>query len=773
MGLARTLLHIAVLTSEARLPGPPVASNNFINEIVREIPNIETDYRVLASLKDEFSVLMEAAPSPLLNALKHMLEGDGSRLAPIFVERGTWSPRAYHTGLLWGLETLAWDPMKLLSASRVLAKLAVIDPDGKLSNRPINSLREIFLPWLPHTNATSMQRLAVIDRLIAEQPDVAWQLLTKLLDTRRGVSFPTSKPFFRESGASEREIVTHQSLAVEQRELATRALGLVGTNADRWKTIFEELPTLHPDAQERAVELFTLVLGGFSPQDRHQLWIALRSLVARHKRYENADWALPSDKLSKLAKLVTDLEPPDLMDRAKILFDGHFPEVFETEDGDFGLRAVEKARRKAVEDLMTSRGFDGVQKLAATVKMPHAVAIAFVDTSKGVEEVSALLSASLKNETLPQEFLVALSSRAQARFGEPWEHLIIDQAHSEALTAEETAKLVAAWPDIPQTWDLVERLGPEVDQAYWKRKGAWLLEDVPAVAERATRKFMSVGRSTAALGAISKCIESLPSPLLFELLDRAIPEINAFADGPNALLVHDIEGIFKQLKSRSDIDVIELARREYAYLPMWRHREGNLAIHLLMAREPAFYVSVLSDVFSGSGQDEKDVSEQERKRAELGYQLLSSFKTVPGSTNDQVDERYLTQWIDEVRRLAAEAGRSQIADIYVGHLLAHAPHDPQDGAWPHAAIRAQIERIASDDVEGGIFTERYNMRGVHQKAMFEGGAQERDLAEKYKRWARASSLFPRTSSLLTRIAEGYEHDAEREDISAEQRRSQY
>jgi hypothetical protein len=48
-----------------------------------------------------------------------------------------------HSGLLWVLEVLAWDSMHLPRVAHILARLAVIDPGGRLANRPTKSLLSI------------------------------------------------------------------------------------------------------------------------------------------------------------------------------------------------------------------------------------------------------------------------------------------------------------------------------------------------------------------------------------------------------------------------------------------------------------------------------------------------------------------------------------------------------------------------------------------------------------------------------------------------------
>jgi hypothetical protein len=65
--------------------------------------------------------------------------------------------------------------------------------------------------------------------------------------------------------------------------------------------------------------------------------------------------------------------------------------------------------------------------------------------------------------------------------------------------------------------------------------------------------------------------------------------------------------------------------------------------------------------------------------------------------------------------------------------------------------------------------ERYNMRGVFNKAVYEGGEQERALASQYRGWADISRVhWPGMARVLDEIAEGWEADARREDARAEQ-----
>ena len=69
--------------------------------------------------------------------------------------------------------------------------------------------------------------------------------------------------------------------------------------------------------------------------------------------------------------------------------------------------------------------------------------------------------------------------------------------------------------------------------------------------------------------------------------------------------------------------------------------------------------------------------------------------------------------------------------------------------------------------------ERFNMRGVYTKAMFEGGVQERALADQNRAWAKAHGASPRTRAMLAAIASRWDEDARRADTEAEQDRLRF
>lgn len=105
--------------------------------------------------------------------------------------------------------------------------------------------------------------------------------------------------------------------------------------------------------------------------------------------------------------------------------------------------------------------------------------------------------------------------------------------------------------------------------------------------------------------------------------------------------------------------------------------------------------------------------------------------------------------------------------------MAHA-NSSKDGSWPPESVCKIIDEIQSEPLENGFAVELYNKRGVVTKSPFEGGQQERLLAEQFRRFAEKWDIrYPRTSSILRRVAQNYKDEAKREDNDAEKRDLEY
>jgi hypothetical protein len=248
-----------------------------------------------------------------------------------------------------------------------------------------------------------------------------------------------------------------------------------------------------------------------------------------------------------------------------------------------------------------------------------------------------------------------------------------------------------------------------------------------------------------------------------------IIEINENKVAPDNMLQYYVENALALLDRRPDCTAGEIAQREYAYFQLLEYSRRNLRIYDLMASNPEFYHRVLTDVFPGKDKTNTEIDDRTRSRARISYSLLSKFGGIPGLSSAGLDRGFLTTWIDKLKALGEESGIQMVTENSIGRVLAHAPSD-SDGGWPDRAVRVQIERLTSSELEKGIRTERFNMRGVHGRQLYEGGDQERELAKFYSNSAARAVTYPRTYALLEAIAKDWLEYAKQADLEAAQRK---
>ena len=105
-------------------------------------------------------------------------------------------------------------------------------------------------------------------------------------------------------------------------------------------------------------------------------------------------------------------------------------------------------------------------------------------------------------------------------------------------------------------------------------------------------------------------------------------------------------------------------------------------------------------------------------------------------------------------------------------MLARYPKD-SDGTWPHPAVCEAIEKYHCRELAAAFLVGVQNKRGMTTRGVFEGGGQERTLADRYLNWSQIHlTRWPRTAAILRKLASEYHHDAQSEDERAERRKLQ-
>lgn len=747
--------------------------DGIIKELLYEAPG-----DLWASRNHEMPLIAEASPKSFFESAYHSLSLDDKPIMDMFIEEdGFISPSSHHTGLLWALEGLAWTEEYAYDASMLLAKLATLDPGGNLSNRPLNSLREIYKPWHYQTLASFEDRMQIVEQIIKKEYKTGWELLGSMIpDGVGGTAFPTHKLRWR---LFERSF-NNQYLWSEIFATHSRVLELMITDFDfSEKELIDlldksESKQIQPYDREKVLSFIEGNLNKIKITD-NSAWHKLRGTLSHHRSYPDAQWALPEEQLKRYDVIYKKLEPSDPVERLIWMFNDHWPGFPEGLDRkELSHRDQEKLmlerRVEGLKSIYQEFGFEKVKELVKIVKETwiYGDVLAYVVDKEN--EVLSLCEYLKEDEAPVQNFIQRFIFRKSIINNNDWVFDLYGKLKSVGYLDDQLSRMFFQMNQSKELWNFIASLSDKVNNAYWKGvyPHFWGLSDDGFIF--GIEKLMRVNRFLSALDMAYHEPKKLPSEKLVEILEKAGTEKS---EENTRFDSYHVTRIIEELETRQDIDKPTLLRLEWLYLPfLASYGSGHKpkVLHEELANSPEFFMEVIKWVYKSDkeGEETEDITDEaKRNRGQNAYQLLNSWKRIPGvSEEGTIDDGFLWDWIDKVRTYAEESGRLTVADLQIGKILAEYPE--KEEPWPPKEICKVIETINTDSIKSGFSSATFNKRGSSSRGAFDGGDIERGHAGYFHRQAAAIKYeFPETAKILTDLAKGYEADAKRMDESAE------
>jgi hypothetical protein len=738
-------------------------AESIANIVVRELLR-GADWITWASLNSYLPLFAEAAPDEFLNAVETaLLKPSESPFLGVFAQEssgfGGWN---YTSGLLWALETLAWHPDYLVRVTTLLGELAAIDPGGNWANRPQNSLVDIYLPWHVQTTATILQRKAAVEALLHDQPEVGWKLLMRLLPSGHGVTSGTHKPAWRDLIPNGwKENVTHGEYWDQVAGYAELTTEIAATDFLKLTELVDHLPDLPDPAYSRILDHLGSDAVTSLPEDvRLPLWEELVDLAAKHRKFADAQWAMPAEVVAKIEEAATKLAPTSTSLLQRRLFSERDFELYE-EKGDFEeqRQKLEQKRQDAIREILATGNIEDVLNFARQVDSPRKVGLALGHLAS--PEIDAYLLPVYLEQT-DKAISNFVGSFVWGRYWEQ-EWAWVDTQLGKGWNTKQMLAFLVLLPFDPEGWRRAEQyLGRDV-ASYWKEVNAnpWGLEQQHLF--EAAEKLISNERPRAAIN----CLAVLAHKKVVFPAKFALPALMGGLKSSNEevgqLDQHHILEVIKWLQENEPEDSDDLFQIEWSFLPLLdRHFDGEPKIlERRLASKPEFFCEVLTAIFRSDKEDrtEREVTDTEKNIARNAYHLLHGWRILPGTTaNGKFDGISFNAWLDEVKRRTTESGHFKIAMSQLGQALSNAPADP-DGLWIHKAIARALDAKDVPEMRSGFTTGLFNKRGVHG---FSAGKEEQQIARSYRDKAKAlaDSGFHRIADTVRKLAEGYERDAE-------------
>ena len=795
-GLSDSLALLAVYGNE--LPG--LNGQGLADSLVAELMPSKGDIaEKWYSVAPHFPEFAEAAPTVFLKRVESIAT-QPAVVALMFEEGGYVGPSSRHVHLLWALERTAWSKEHLEGSCLALGALAVADPGGNVSNRPLNSLVEVLLPWHPQTCSDVAGRLRALDALRSRHPQVAWDLAVRLFHGVTGIASGTELPRFRD-WADDMPAATGEAYWETISGISARLAAWASEEPSRWAQILPHMPGSvgAGPAYDRLVgNLAGLDPTRLTPADRRVLADALRDLVAQHEMHAGAAWALNADQLVPYGEVLRRVEPDDPVARWQWLF-APWPNVPELRgDGIEGAFAeLRKRRASAASEVHAQLGMRGVSALIEQAEDASAVGLALADQDMEGTEEAELLRAGLghrEESARTQKMLgacVAYVAETYRKRGDAWRDRVAGLRPENSEVAF-LADLALGLPAAAATWEAIDKWGAGVSDAYWRRTNIVVLQDAQGDSGRAVEELVRIGRPYRALQLIALTehraakAEGGAGPRVFSRetlqnvllqLARHLPSDEQY--GPDlSAVTHYVDRLF-ELLDEAAVDEATLVSLEFLLLPILRGgRRGPRAIHARVRTDARTFVELISLAFRAEDEEQgdRDIDPQKRAAATVAYQILDGLTDVPGAVYSELQGKVaegeigfaegaqnldtLRVWIDVARAEARAEKRAEICDVQIGHLLTHSPAERQ--CWPSAAVCEILEALGSDSVERGLSTGVFNKRGVHVRER--GGTQERRIAERFRGFAAATDArWTRARAMLMELAREFERQAIEED----------
>lgn len=779
---------LALMATADPATGARAAGRDQARSAVRELldrANDDPTYVVWASLQDVLQLLAEAAPEQFLSAMRTGLNGASPLHAGMFredLDDGFGSGNSPHSAFLWALEILAWPPQHFDEAVDVLARLAEIDPGGRLSNRPARSLAGILSVWHPETSATEEQRGLALRRLLRDKPGVGRPLLLDLLPDGNGFQTAHPAPSFR-SWKQPQPALTYDDIDRRTTDIANLLLADLEDDPDRHLALIGKIAHLPPEPRTRFTARLTALAGRLDDDvARALLRDALRGLAAHHREYADTAWALPDEELTAIEAAAAALEPRDPVRNWAWLFASDWIEL-----GDVGRRDdinaydAEVARRRsaAVQDVLDGGGLDEVARLAEAAGAPHAVGAALAAVASDYDDKMVAWLAGADDDEGAQS-----RARADAAYGYVSARILnaglglVETLLSATDEPLARALVLRAARDPMDAWRRLDELPAPVAVQYWKHFYYFGLgSDFSDVLE-AVRGLAGAGRHAAALDMTvlySRTFDTLQAANLAAASLEALlaggmadPELGRLAS-------HDFERLFALLgRHRSDLGEQRVVNLEWQLFPALGFQADAPSLHGALTEQPSFFAELVRYLYKRDSDGDAETEdglppspEQRREFASRAYSVLRSWRRCPAAgTDNRPDAAGLRAWTDQARAALAKDDRIGPGDSEIGQILAWAAPD-DDGMSPPRAVRDLLEDIGSDRLDRGLEVGLYNRRGVTSRGVYDGGIQEKDLAAGYRQGASEAMAWPRTARLLRRLADSYEHDARTLEEGAE------
>lgn len=762
-GTYQSLILLSLINDESN------SRSVWVDDLVRELLNGWTLKRFLSN-RSYFTLLAEASPEAFLEFLEE-IEKDiyDVVFTPQKSSIGVIGWNIYYTEILWTLEMLAWDDDYIYRATSLLLRFSTYKNESNYANKPTNSLAEIFRFQWPQTFASFDNRIQVLISLSSSFKSEICKLCFRILESL-GPRMFSQTHFYKWRHFSDLSSPKCISVPVDNLKAITKLLLGCTTFSEDDICKLLKLSTNKWMICCRTDILNAIIERKDNICESDIIEHTLREELTRHLSIPEAAWALSEKELEPYKKLLSDIEPKNVVMKHRWMFEDMFlrlPQKIET-DLEKDYRMKQEIRDKAVKEILSERGREGIWELISVVKCPSSV----------VNSMILLYGDGLLRDTCERfgknivdiAFLQEFFRRLFFQKGEDDYMRIIEDVKvygnttclSVCLYAPEYNEKLAA---------IANDCGEEIETLYWQNISVVYFK-IPNPMQ-IIDKLIWVDRFDKALELIYHNKNSSLIPdiikvnvikgLMFRGHQDFTPHIDWFY----------IDNVIEDLDKSEDPEIIQtLVQIEFFAYRAFADRKNINDLRFIkeLMSKPELLIELIMMVYKSDDGNEEEVSESEQNNkkvmARCASSILYDLSCCPGvDEQGNVNPDVLRSYIYRLYELSVERHRTQVVDMVVGTLLGNLPRNV---SYPQAILGEIVEELKSDSVDEHIRIRIFNSRGVTVRGFAEGGDQERSLAALFRSYRdKVKFTYPRLTKIFTKLMNDYERGANREDCVAQ------
>jgi len=721
-----------------------------LNEVFNNFSNRK---ELWYSLRNELDLLIEANPKFFIEKIQEDLSENTEGLAYLLKdEADPIIGECKHCNLLWGLESLVWNKDYTYDVVDILARLSEIDKGGYWSNRPFNTLVQIFLPWLLQNPLSFEEMVKVLETLNKRLPETTFKLLINLLNTPHTATY-IHTPYFQDwyKGSFNRKI-SYTDFWKFKNNLF-KILMENNLSTEKLDEIIEIIDKLPYESFNILLQKVKDISNSLNNKEKSKPFEILYLKICRHRHFPDAKWALKEDLQRKLFKILHLLIPQNAIYKYKYLFN-HWEHDLICKSLDIEnkyekqINIIYKLRRLALKKILSSSGIDGIKKLALLSEHPEFIGRVLAELNLA-DEITIIDWLFENNEKLK----LCASSFIEYKF-QNYPDFMKQILTKESNLDKKVEILLQGYTNDHFIESFLKGLDLKTLEEYFAKFNSLrgYIDKVENI-EWFTEHLIKAGKPILALHYLSRLrnAEDVHIELIYELFNSLL-----FTNEKLRIDRYSFERVFSLLYKHNLDDekwFEKLFILEWQYIPILKNivEDSNFrpkALFKKIKENPEFFAELIKFAFKSDNRTiEKELEELTnfKQLSENAYKLIEIYDEIPHIE----DCKRLKEWINAVKHACENYNRNLACNFALGKLLSKSPKDENDNIFPNKCIREILEENYSKELAESFITEVFNSVGVVSNPE----EAYKSLAKEYENYSEQLRFeFPNTYRILREIS---------------------